>query len=114
MRSQKSTTMPAGTTATGQGATPASTTNTATPTGTMLPGTTFTDATPDTNSGGGNQGVLLGSSSEAGGVSWLASMATGDVSATPGPVVASVHLVAPLVTALALLCLHLQLFGKGM
>jgi hypothetical protein len=79
-------------------------------------GTTFTDATPDTNSGlgieGGNQGVLLGSSSEAGGVSWLASMATGDVSATPDPVVASVHLVAPLVTAL--LCLHMQLFGKGM
>jgi hypothetical protein len=79
----------------------------------MLPGTTFTDATPDTNSGlgieGGNQGVL---SSEAGGVSWLASMATGDVSATPDQVVASVHLDAPLVTAL--LCLHMQLFGKGM
>ncbi|TVU31325.1 hypothetical protein EJB05_23007 [Eragrostis curvula] len=106
--------VPTGTTAL-QGATP--TPSTATPTGTMLPGTTFTDATPDSAmpmggglgiEGGGNQGVLLGSSSsEAGGVSWLANMATGDAAA---PVVASARLVASL--ASAVLCLHLQLFGR--
>ncbi|KAL6642492.1 hypothetical protein ACP70R_020673 [Stipagrostis hirtigluma subsp. patula] len=88
----------------------------ATPTGTMLPGTTFTDATPDNavpagglGVEGGNQGVLLSGSSGsgAGGVSWLANMATGDVSAAAGPTVAGAHLVAPLVAAL--LCLHLRL-----
>ncbi|KAK3153457.1 hypothetical protein QOZ80_2BG0173190 [Eleusine coracana subsp. coracana] len=129
--SQKSTTMPPGTTATVpgatpttaipgttamQGATPGTTTTTpmGMPTGTMLPGTTFTDATPG-NQGlglgieGGNQGVLLGTN-EAAGVSWLASMATDDVSAAA---VASVPLLlAPFTTAL--LCLHyLQFIGRG-
>ncbi|KAL6905948.1 hypothetical protein ACP4OV_003549 [Aristida adscensionis] len=99
------------------GATPATF---GTPTGTMLPGTTFTDATPGGGMSmgaggglgieGGNQGVLLGSSGAgAGGVSWLANMATGDVSAAGASlvVVASAQLVAPLVASL--LCLHLRL-----
>ena len=100
--SQKSTTMPgtmpAGTTATPTptptmmpgtavpGATPTTMPGTATiPGTTMMPGTTFTDATPDNMPmplvGGGVQGegVILGGSSD----SWLANMATGDVSAAP-------------------------------
>ncbi|OEL16752.1 Thaumatin-like protein 1a [Dichanthelium oligosanthes] len=124
--SQKSTTMPGampttvpgatptmvpGTTS-GQGATPSR------PTGTMMPGTTFTDATPDNampmgGSGlgieGGEQGSVLlgGSSSSEGGVSWLANMATGDASAAAAPQVASAQLVvAPLATLL--LCHHLR------
>jgi hypothetical protein len=85
----------------------------------MMPGTTFTDATPDSAmpmgggglgiEGGDNQGsVLLGSSSSEGGVSWLANMATGDASAAAAPLVASARLVvAPL--AATLLCgLHLR------
>ncbi|XP_062206200.1 thaumatin-like protein 1 [Phragmites australis] len=122
--SQKSTTLPGttptptvmpGTTTTVPGATtavPGTTPTSATPTGTMLPGTTFTDATPDNAmpmgglgvEGGNEGGVLLGSSG-AGGVSWLANMATGDVSAAP--LVGSAKLVARLVAAL--LCLHFRL-----
>ncbi|KAG0549829.1 hypothetical protein BDA96_01G288300 [Sorghum bicolor] len=133
--SQKSTTMPGSTpttvpgtttTTTVPGATPTTVPGTmpmpgatpAMPTGTMMPGTTFTDATPDSAmpmgggglgiEGGDSQGsVLLGASSSEGGVSWLANMATGDASAVaaPQPQVARL-VVAPLAT---LLCgLHLR------
>nr|CAB3494900.1 unnamed protein product [Digitaria exilis] len=136
--SQKSTTMPGTTptttpgttTTTVPGATPTMVPGTtsmpgatpAMPTGTMMPGTTFTDATPDSampmgsgglgiEGGAGEQGsVLLGSSSSSeGGVSWLANMATGDAAAAAAPPVASAaQLVA---AALAtLLCLHLRQF----
>ncbi|CAN6311546.1 unnamed protein product [Urochloa humidicola] len=103
------TTVP-GTTPAMPGATPAM------PTGTMMPGTTFTDATPDSampmgGVGGGGMGfeggeqgsVLLGSSSSEGGVSWLANMATGDASAAATPVAASARLVA---APLAILLWH--------
>lgn len=131
--SQKSTTMPAagatpptvpGTTMV-PGATPTTVPGTtslpgatpAMPTGTMMPGTTFTDATPDSGMpmGGlgiesGNQGsVLLGGSSSEGGVSWLANMASGDASAAAAPPLASGRLmVAPLVTLLCCLQFHLR------
>ena len=133
-RSQKSTTMPGSTpttvpgttTTTVPGATPTTVPGTmpmpgatpAMPTGTMMPGTTFTDATPDSAmpmggggglgiEGGDNQGsVLLGSSSSEGGVSWLANMATGDASAAAAPLVVSARVV---VAPLATLCgLHLR------
>jgi len=130
-RSQKSTTMPGSTPTTVPGTTTTTTVPGATPTtvpmpgatpamptGTMMPGTTFTDATPDSAmpmgggglgiEGGDSQGsVLLGASSSEGGVSWLANMATGDASAAaaPQPQVARL-VVAPLAT---LLCgLHLR------
>ena len=129
--SQKSTTMPGATpvpgttTTTVPGATPTTVPGTtpmtgatpAMPTGTMMPGTTFTDATPDSAmpmggggglgiEGGGAQGsVLLGASRSEGGVSWLANMATGDASAA-APLAASAKLMAaPLAT---LLCHHLR------
>jgi len=126
-RSQKSTTMPGATpvpgttTTTVPGATPTTVPGTtpmtgatpAMPTGTMMPGTTFTDATPDSAmpmggggglgiEGGGAQGSVLlgGSSSSEGGVSWLANMATGDASAG-APLAASAKLMAaPLATLL--------------
>ncbi|KAG0549828.1 hypothetical protein BDA96_01G288200 [Sorghum bicolor] len=88
------------------------------PTGTMMPGTTFTDATPDSAMpmGGGGLGIEGGDSQAA--CSWapaaakaaslgLANMATGDASAVaaPQPQVARL-VVAPLAT---LLCgLHLR------
>ncbi|WVZ58060.1 hypothetical protein U9M48_008371 [Paspalum notatum var. saurae] len=124
--SQKSTTMPGTTptTTTVPGATPTTVPGTtsvpgssatpAMPTGTMMPGTTFTDATPDTAmpmggglgiEGGEDQGsVLLGSSSGEGGVSWLANMANGDVSAAAAPPVASAQFMAA-----TLLCCLLRL-----
>ncbi|RCV43361.1 hypothetical protein SETIT_9G288500v2 [Setaria italica] len=129
--SQKSTTMPGATpttvpgtttTTTVPGATPTAVPGTssvpgatpAMPTGTMMPGTTFTDATPDSAmpmGGGGGLGieggeqgsVLLGGSSSEGGVSWLANMATGDASAAAvAPLAASARLLmaAPLATLL--------------
>ena len=125
--SQKSTTMPGATpvpgttTTTVPGATPTTVPGTtpmpgatpAMPTGTMMPGTTFTDATPDSAmpmggggglgiEGGGAQGSVLlgGGSSSEGGVSWLANMATGDASAG-APLAASAKLMAaPLATLL--------------
>ncbi|KAJ1295927.1 hypothetical protein BS78_01G260100 [Paspalum vaginatum] len=133
--SQKSTTMPGATpttvpgtttttTTTVPGATPTTVPGTmsvpgssatpAMPTGTMMPGTTFTDATPDSAmpmggglgiEGGEDQAsVLLGSSSGEGGVSWLANMASGDVSAAAAPPVPS----ARLMTATLLCCLRLR------
>ncbi|TKV94444.1 hypothetical protein SEVIR_9G295000v4 [Setaria viridis] len=129
--SQKSTTIPGATpttvpgtttTTTVPGATPTAVPGTssvpgatpAMPTGTMMPGTTFTDATPDSAmpmGGGGGLGieggeqgsVLLGGSSSEGGVSWLANMATGDASAAAAaPLAASARLLmaAPLATLL--------------
>ena len=104
--SQKSTTMP-GTTATTmpETAMPGATMPGATPT--TMPGTMFTDAIPGNMpmpmgmGGGGAQGegVILGGSSD----SWLANMATGDVSAAAS--LARLVAAAPF----ALLSLHLLL-----
>ncbi|RLN41891.1 putative thaumatin domain family protein [Panicum miliaceum] len=119
--SQKSTTMPGATptpvpgtttTTTVPGATPTTVPGTtpAMPTGTMMPGTTFTDATPDSAmpmggggglgiEGGGEQGsVLLSGGSSEGGVSWLANMATGDASAAAAS--SAKLMAAPLATLL--------------
>ncbi|CAL4924345.1 unnamed protein product [Urochloa decumbens] len=95
------TTVPGAMPTTVPGTTPMPGATPAMPTGTMMPGTTFTDATPDSAMpmGGGGMGfeggeqgsVLLGGSSSEGGVSWLANMATGDASAA-APVAASAWL----------------------
>uniref|UniRef100_J3N0W6 Uncharacterized protein n=1 Tax=Oryza brachyantha TaxID=4533 RepID=J3N0W6_ORYBR len=63
-------------------------TATATPTTTM-PGTTFTDATPDNGMpmpmmGGGEQGDGDGGVVLSGSETWMANMATGDLTAAAG------------------------------
>ncbi|XP_040384083.1 thaumatin-like protein 1 [Oryza brachyantha] len=105
------TTIP-GTTMPGAGAMPGATipgTATATPTTTM-PGTTFTDATPDNGMpmpmmGGGEQGDGDGGVVLSGSETWMANMATGDLTAAAAPP-ASLSRLPSAAAALAVLLLH--------